>query len=219
MNAKSLLGMLAATGMGGMNRRSGFGLPMGGGMGSLLGGFAGASMLGRGRGGFGKMAGMGLLAALAYKAYQKHVGSQTAATTPPSDPKLDQAADAAESAVGNEDALLMVRAMIAAANADGRVDADERQRILGHLDDAGATTEDRQFVQRELGAPPSVETLARDAHTPELRLNLYAAALLALTVDTDAERSFLKYLADRLGLTREQVEAAHRDVGLPHPAG
>ena len=44
-------------------------------------------------------------------------------------------------AVTNENATLLIRTMIAAAAADGRIDAKEQQGILGGMEQAGARAE------------------------------------------------------------------------------
>jgi uncharacterized membrane protein YebE (DUF533 family) len=43
---------------------------------------------------------------------------------------------------------------------------------------------------------------------------VYTVSLLAIEVDTDAERAYLKVLADRLGLDPATVEGIHNDFGL-----
>ena len=233
LEAKRLLGLLVATGMGGMNRRSGFdsrglgrggmgvpglgGLSMGGGLGGALAGLAGAGassgMLGgRRHGGMGKLIGLSMLGALAYAAMQQRApaGRFTLAGPEGAAAALDQAADS----VSEAEAMLMVRAMVAAANADGRVDEEERRRILEQLQEAGASDEERLLIDRELRQPVSIEELARDAEAPDARLNLYAVSLLAINVDNDAERSYLRFLADRFGLRPDQLERLHREAGV-----
>ena len=56
-------------------------------------------------------------------------------------------------------ALLALKAMIAAAKADGQIDQRERERILGKLKDAGADDETREFVAKEAAAPLDIDDL------------------------------------------------------------
>ena len=49
--------------------------------------------------------------------------------------------------------MLLIRAMIAAANADGEITPDERQMITGKLDQAGAGPDERAVLERELAEP------------------------------------------------------------------
>ena len=103
------------------------------------------------------------------------------------------------------DALLLVRAMIAAANADHELDDDERGRILRALEEAEASEEDKGFLRQELEEPVDLATLAGGATTPELASQVYLASCLAIDIDTRAERSYLDRLARRLGLEPERA--------------
>ena len=50
--------------------------------------------------------------------------------------------------------------MIAAAAADGRIDANEQQQIIGGLQQAGIGAEAQAFLQQEIENPASVDDLA-----------------------------------------------------------
>jgi hypothetical protein len=58
-------------------------------------------------------------------------------------------------ALSNDGASLLIRTMIAAAAADGRIDASERQRILGSLRQAGSSVEAQRFLMQEGQRPAS----------------------------------------------------------------
>lgn len=115
-------------------------------------------------------------------------------------------------------ARLLVRAMIAAANADMSIDADERARILTKLEEAGTGPAERAFVEREMNAPLSIDDLAREVSGPDVAAQVYAAALAAIDVDKATERRFLQALAQRLGLDAEIVNEIHDQLGQPRPA-
>jgi uncharacterized membrane protein YebE (DUF533 family) len=72
---------------------------------------------------------------------------QQAAPTP--SPEEVQAAES----YSDEKALLLIRAMIAAAHADGQISPVERSRILQQLQSSGADSEDRRVVEREMENP------------------------------------------------------------------
>ena len=99
--------------------------------------------------------------------------------------------------------------MIAAATADGTIDADERSRVLGGVRETGLGGDAAEFLAVEFGAPASIEDLAMAARTPEMRAQTYAAARLAIDPDTDVERDWLQELASRLSLDPKFV--AHLD--------
>jgi uncharacterized membrane protein YebE (DUF533 family) len=105
------------------------------------------------------------------------------------------------------EALLMVRAMIAAAKADGSVDAAERAAIAGQLDAAGLTAEERDFVLADFDRPLTPEQLAKEARDPMLRARLYAAAFAAAGEVTPPERAWLDALAKALKLDKAAAAA------------
>jgi uncharacterized membrane protein YebE (DUF533 family) len=115
--------------------------------------------------------------------------------------------DAAE-----ENAKLMIRAMIMAAKSDGEIDAEERTKILDHLTDA--SQEEIDFVQGELDADVDPIALAKDA-SEGTASQVYGAALMAISVDTDAERSFLTALAQALNIDAAKQTAIHQSMGKP----
>ncbi|WP_237217903.1 DUF533 domain-containing protein, partial [Falsiroseomonas oryziterrae] len=118
---------------------------------------------------------------------------------PPPEPEGPDAEDA--------EALLMVRAMVAAAKADGSVDAQERAAIAGQLDAAGLSAEERDFVLADFDRPLTPEALAREARDPMLKARLYAAAFAAMGEITPPERAWLDALAKALKLDKAAAAA------------
>lgn len=115
-------------------------------------------------------------------------------------------------AMMEENAKLMIRAMIQAAKADGEIDAEERAKIMDHLSDA--TEDEIAFVEAELAAPIDVASLAAAAGD-SAKAQVYSAALMAITVDTEAERQYLANLAAALGLEAPKVAEIHAAMGKP----
>lgn len=107
----------------------------------------------------------------------------------------------------DQKALLLIRAMIAAANADGEITQEERQRIVSKLDEAGAGPDERRVVEHELRNPISTDALVRAAREEDMAEQVYLASALSMNPDSDAERSYLQYLAARLNLSPQQVQA------------
>ena len=112
----------------------------------------------------------------------------------------------------NEHAQLLVRAMIAAALADGTLDASERENITGRLAAAGMDQEAVRFLDAEIARPWSPAQLAAAAPGPEQRSEVYLASMLAIDADTEAERAYLRYLAATLGLDDKLV--AHLEAAV-----
>ncbi|MCB2127894.1 MAG: DUF533 domain-containing protein [Rhodobacteraceae bacterium] len=112
------------------------------------------------------------------------------------------------SPIAEENARLMIRAMIQAAKADGGIDAEERAKILDHLTDA--SDEEMAFVEAELNRPLDPAALA-EATGASMREQVYSSSLMAIRLDTPAEQVYLDQLAAALGLdaaTRERLHAA-----------
>jgi len=115
-----------------------------------------------------------------------------------------------EADIGDERALLLIRAMIAAAAADGEISRDERRRILDKVGEAGAGPEETRILEREFDRPLGVDQLAAQVRDPETAEQVYLASILAIEPDSQAERTYLQYLAARLNLEPDQRDALHR---------
>lgn len=179
-----------------------------GGIGGALGGI-----------GTGQKAALGLGALGVAMAAWEHYKGQSASTTtaapaaqplpamsPPPPPPPAPAAMLAPPAAPNAlvpEALLVIRSMIAAAAADGLIDGNEREAILGRAQDAGLDADDLAALRQELAQPLSMPELL--AQTPaHLAAEVYAAALITISVDTEAERRWMQRLAEGLKLDDSQ---------------
>ncbi len=106
------------------------------------------------------------------------------------------------------EARLLLRAMIAAARADGVVDRAERQAIAAQLDAAGLSAAERDQVLADFDTPATVEQLSDAARDPILRAQLYAAAFAAAGEISAQERAWL----DRLALALKLQPAARKAI-------
>src|SRR5262245_16418619 len=100
----------------------------------------------------------------------------------------------------------MIRAMIAAASADGVVDNAERSIIVGGLEKAGLDVNAAKFLDQEFARPASLEEIIMGATTPAIATQVYTAARLAVNPDQPAEQRFLAQLAAGLKLQPEFVK-------------
>ena len=149
-----------------------------------------------------KIGGLALIGGLAYKAYQnqtqgKPVPGADALLAPPTAP----AGSGFEPEVQTPDhALLYIRAMIAAAAADGQIDEGEQEKIFGGLKQLGMSAHAVEFLQKEVEDPLTVEDLVRASDTPKTALEVYTAARVAIEPHSEKERQFLRQLRDGLNL-------------------
>jgi len=111
-------------------------------------------------------------------------------------------------------AMVILRAMINAAKADGQIDAAEQQRILGKLEEVGADAAVQEFVRVEMARPFDLKALFRAVSNLQMAAEVYAASLLAIEVDTPAERAYLRQLAQGLGLEEGAVQRLHLTLGV-----
>lgn len=225
------LGDLLGSVLGGGRSGGGLGGAMGGGLGDLLGGALGGGrassggglgdllggVLGGQRGasasrGTGSNAGMALLATIAMAALKNWTDSQRAqaAFAAPADNATQQTFESM-TAPGTE--ALILRAMIAAAKADGQVGEDEIERIVGRLAADGLSADEKRFLTEEFRRPLDIAGLVADVPNPAVAAELYAASLLAIDLDTQAELDYLRQLAGALGLDGETVSRLHEITG------
>jgi uncharacterized membrane protein YebE (DUF533 family) len=152
------------------------------------------------------------------------IGGATYPGTPASQATTASTLDSLEAPQGSsfhpvshteDDALLFLRTMVAAAAADGQIDESERTRITKGLSEAGIDPEATRWLEREMAAPADVEELAAGVTTPEKAAQVYAAARIAIDPDTIQEREFLRQLAEALDLdqgVRAQIDSTAGDL-------
>jgi uncharacterized membrane protein YebE (DUF533 family) len=170
-----------------------------GGLGALLVGSKG----GRGLlGGGAALGGLALIGGLAFKAFQDYKAQakpspRSLIEPPPSESAFGETGNALED---NDIALVILRAMIAAAACDGLVDSRERARIIDGLEDLGLETEAARFLDHEFAQPASIPELAGAVKTDAVAAEVYAAARIAIEPNCKQEAVFLSELAKALRL-------------------
>jgi uncharacterized membrane protein YebE (DUF533 family) len=196
-----------------------------------------------------KLGGLAVVGGVAYAAYNHYrngqkANAEDALTPPPANSRWlpgsarDRQADAAlpnatppqgigpdapphaqEVAEEGGRAALLLRAMIAAAKADGQIDGEEQRRIFERLGEADLDADARRFLVDELGKPLDMDGLVAAVDGPEAAAEVYAASLLAIEVDTAAERGYLQMLSARLGLEDGLAGQLEAEVAAVKAAG
>jgi uncharacterized membrane protein YebE (DUF533 family) len=111
-------------------------------------------------------------------------------------------------------ATMTLKSMINAAKADGHIDPEEMKRIVGKIEEGGATNEEQRFVMAEMQKPLDIDEIVREVPNPQVAAQVYAASLLAIELDTDAERRYLRELAQGLDLNEMVVAQLHGALGV-----
>lgn len=108
--------------------------------------------------------------------------------------------------------LAIIRAMIAAAKADGHMDATETQKIMGKLESAGVGPQEKALLMQEMANKQDVNTIAAAARTPEEAAQIYLAALLVCDSQCVREQAYLASLASALKLEPEFAQSLQEEL-------
>jgi uncharacterized membrane protein YebE (DUF533 family) len=194
-----------------------------------------------------KMGGIAAVGALAYHAYTRYKAGQDAANAaavsgfdvaavPVSRATADDSAaesrelraappgsgfvpDASDHEALQSIGVTLIRAMIAAAKADGEIDSIEGRRLFAEMERQGLDQEERAFVLQELSRPVDLESIVGAASTPELAAEIYTASAMAIDVSNQAESAYLQLLASRLDLEEGLLAELNRTVSENSFAG
>jgi uncharacterized membrane protein YebE (DUF533 family) len=154
------------------------------------------------------LGGLGLLGKVAADAFQSWKNDQGAAASAPGTPVGELSHDAAE-----QRSLVLLKAMIAAANADGHIDEAERASIQSHVARLGLDEDVRMLIDAELASPQRPADIAAGVDSPETAAEVYLASLFVIDTDDPAERAYLDELAGALriepGFARQLEAKAH----------
>lgn len=195
-----------------------------------------------GLGGIARIGGLALVGTLAYQAWQRYQAQQgqlpedqraqgwrakaggVLSSLPGMDEFFDTAQNDRQAAHAgfasnalpapdqNELGVALLSAMIAAAKADGEVDRSESQRILGQMEQAGLSSDEKSLILSELTKPLNMDDVVRRATTPEIAAQIYTASAIIIDEANEAEREYLASLAHRLKLDPGFVDELKREM-------
>lgn len=188
---------------------------LGGLLGGLLGGAGGSaagSSQGRSAGGvnYAALASLGMMAFQAYQSWQRSQAAapQQALRT------VDQLSG--PEAEGHSHAIL--RALIAAAKADGRIDKQEEQLIYAEIKRHTGDPQLQQWVDEEVSKPLDAAEVAQSAEDPAMAAEMYLASVMLVNDQHDAERAYLDELASALQIDPTlQVHLEQQARGVASP--
>ncbi len=112
----------------------------------------------------------------------------------------------------NEQAEVLVRAMIGAAKSDGQITKQEQQQILAQL---GHVTQDEiDFLRREFARDVDVRDFAWSVPLG-MEEQVYQVSVIAIDLDEYKEAQYLADLAHGLRLDPKRCNEIHQRLGAP----
>ncbi len=111
-------------------------------------------------------------------------------------------------------AQLILKGMINIAKSDGQVSVNEIQRIAGKAQTSGMGSDDQDWLMAELRVPLNLDAFVAEIPNQEVAAEVYAASLLAVEIDTQEERDYLRAFAEKTGLHPLVVEHIHQSMGV-----
>ncbi|MFQ6590105.1 MULTISPECIES: tellurite resistance TerB family protein [Pseudomonas] len=185
--------------LGGLLNSTGNSASAGGGLGGLLGGLGGllggapaggATQQRSGGMNYAALASLGIAAFQAYQAWQRQQASAPQ--------QAIQTVDQLDGADAEAHSHAVLRALIAAAKADGKIDEQERQMISAEI---GRHTDDpqlQQWLDAEVAKPLNAGDFAEYADDPAVASEIYLASVMLVNDQQEAERAYLDELAGQL---------------------
>ncbi|MBY8959698.1 tellurite resistance TerB family protein [Pseudomonas sp. MIS38] len=171
---------------------------LGGGSGGGLGGALGGALGGGGtqsRSGGTNYAALASLGMMAFQAYQAWQRSQASAAPQ----QIPQTANLLAGPEVEEHSHAVLRALIAAAKADGEIDDRERQMINGEISKHTDDPQLQQWFDTEVAKPLDANEVATAANGDQaVAAEMYLVSVILVDDQQDAERNYLDELAAAL---------------------
>ena len=200
------LGDLLGSVLGGSSKSAGSAGGLGDLLGSVLGGSGGGAA-----GGLDELL-KGGLGGLLGGAVAKHAQTVNPDAPTPMPDDYDMLPSDLEPQQANDQAMILIRAMINAAKSDGHIDEAEQQAILEKLGDV--SQEEIEFIRQEFARPLDVEAFANEVPRG-MEHQIYLLSLAAIDLDKQSEANYLGQLAQALRITPDEANAIHEQLGAP----
>lgn len=181
-----------------------------GALGALLGSFVSKSVL--------KDAALVGAGAVAWNFYQKWSQNRTKQVSELQQTRENTSMTASSygetsvSAVPDATAMLMLRAMVYSARADGHIDVAEQGRILKIVEQLFPGRDMTTVMNSLLNEPIDPSMLASEVRSPEQGDDLYRLSCLIVEIDHFMERGYLDGLARALHISEEHKRTLEQEV-------
>ena len=162
-----------------------------------------------------KLGSLAAVGGIAWQAYQNWSASGALEAT-----KNDKALEVVpvnklDESAANDRSLTLLKAMIAAAKADGHIDATEMDDINKKISDFGLAGDVAGFVQVEMASPTTPAQFAKLADTPETAAEIYLISSMLIDTDNEMEKAYLDELVAALKLPEDllaELESAKEEA-------
>ncbi len=111
-----------------------------------------------------------------------------------------------------EQAIVLVRAMINAAKSDGQIDETEQQKIIERL--GNPTRANIEFLRSEFAKPLNLKEFVWSVPVG-MEEQVYTVSLIAVDLDTSREAKYFMDLAQGLRIPADVREQIHQRMGAP----
>lgn len=161
-----------------------------------------------------KAGGLVAVGGIAMKAWQSYKDNNAGAEVPNptptalttmANPVVQPSPQITQSA--NDEALLILQSMIAAAHADGILTDEEQQQVWNKGVESGLPAEDLTAIADALNNPATPMQLAASANTMETKIEVYTAAACVIGGDCEAGNAYLETLRAQLNLPQGLANA------------
>ena len=161
-----------------------------------------------------KVGGAALVGGLAFKAFKNWQNSSSGISQSVSQPiggyeggQIVASTSSFEAEVDDNTQfqLTLIKAMIAAAKADGHIDNVEQNRIFDTVDGMPSSGEFKHMMMDLLRSPITIQDLVLETHNLEQKTEVYLISCFAIDEDNEAEKMYLQQLARALELPYDLV--------------
>lgn len=112
----------------------------------------------------------------------------------------------------DQQAEVLIRAMVNAAKSDGQIDSAEQEAITQQIGEL--SSQDLQFLRSEFAKPLDVREFVWSVPVG-MEKQVYALSLMTIRLDSNAEASYLKELAHGFRMTLADCNRIHQEYGVP----
>ncbi|MCK5725281.1 MAG: tellurite resistance TerB family protein [Thiotrichaceae bacterium] len=156
-----------------------------------------------------KVGGLAAVGGIAWKVWQNYSQNQVVDKT--SSPTTDSSGiealsiDKLEGDAANERSETLVKAMLAAAKADGKIDDDETQEIKAQIQRLGLDHSIEGLIRSGVVTPLSAKSVAKLAANMNIAIEIYLVSVLMTSEENVQEQRYMANLAEALELPADVV--------------